>query len=306
MKIIFFNHFHKGDLHAGKEYAKKLMREMPSGCTFGYLHNNPKKITDEYNVPYLGSPNHLDKHEPFYQHENTLYLNTWMANDWDIFCKHGGGNMHTLHEIWSDAYTAVNNFFNVSIDIGDDPAEYLTEIDYDKIEKPLKKNIHSFLDKHSNNKKVLLCNNRPLSNQSFISDMKDFVEKIADEYIENIFICVQKFNTNRNNIFFTDDIIKEQTGCDLYEISYLSTYCEYFVGKNSGPSTFCETKKNLNDVTKKFLSFNLKNPSFDDIRESIAYNIKILAPYKLVPIENPNLNERDRINIETELFKLLG
>jgi hypothetical protein len=48
------------------------------------------------------------------------------------------------------------------------------------------------------------------------------------------------------------DII-QQEGCDLNEISYLSTFCNMIIGRGSGPQTFSITKRNLNDPDKIFV-----------------------------------------------------
>jgi hypothetical protein len=60
-----------------------------------------------------------------------------------------------------------------------------------------------------------------------------------------------------DNVVFTNDIIKSNE-CDLNEISYLSTFCDIIVGRNSGPFCFASTKNNLKDPNKTFYAFGNK------------------------------------------------
>lgn len=303
-KIIFFNHFNRGDLHAGKEFIKQIQKEYPE-IQMEYLHNNPAKITDEFNVKLIGSPNHLDKNTLFYagEKEDEIYVNTWMGADWDLFCRNHGGNMFTLCEMWGNIYKPLNNFFGLDLKLNKSKEEYLTRINWDFLSKEIKDRIDEF----ANNKKVriLIANNTPHSGQSFLSTMPEFIEPLAEKYKTIDFICTTKYNSNMGNVYFTEDIIQEETQCDLHEISYLSKYCKALVSKNSGPATFFETYDNLMDIEKRIIAFNTKHPDYEDIRETLAYGLNLKSKYINVPIQSINLTEQDKINVEASLVKLL-
>ena len=46
---------------------------------------------------------------------------------------------------------------------------------------------------------------------------------------------------------------------DLNEISYLSTFCDVIIGKESGPFAFCTIKDNLMNENKTFINFCDRN-----------------------------------------------
>lgn len=298
-KIVFFNHYHRGDLHTHKEFVKQLQQELPD-FKFEYLHKNPESLTLEYGISKTGTPDHLDNKTPFYKDEDVLYVNTWVGCWWDIFCEHGGINMYTLYDQWQNIFDMINSFFNKNISLKKDRELYLPKIDYSKL---FVDGIVKYLDS-SDKKRILICNNVPSSNQSFVSDMKEYIEPLASKYPDRDIICTNKFNTSLDNIKFTSDIIKTDRDCDLQEISFLSRHCDYIIGKNSGPYVFCETYDNYMDEEKTFISFNLKNPQFDEIKETMSNGSNYKCNYITVPIINPNLTTEDKNNI-TRVFETI-
>jgi hypothetical protein len=291
-KIVFFNHYHRGDLHTHKEFIRQLQQELPD-FDFEYLHNNPAKLIEDLGIPTTGTPENLNNKEPYYYDGNELYINTWVGCDWDIFCKHGGINMHTLYEQWENIFNTINSVFDKNIQLKTSKEEYLPRIDYTTLNTS---SIDTYVNSNKQ-KKVLICNNVPHSNQSFVSDMKDIINDLAFKNIGIDFICTNKFASEEENVIFTTDIIDTDDGIDLREISYLSTKCDIIVGKNSGPYVFCETYDNFMDKNKTFISFNIKNPAFDDIKETMSNGLDIECNYTAIPIENVNLTDADTFSI---------
>ena len=303
-KIIFFNHFNKGDLHAGKEFIKQIQTEYPN-IEMEYLHNNPSKITDEFNVRLIGSPNHLDKHTSFYMGEcaDEIYVNTWMASDWDLFCKNYGGNMFTLCGLWEKIYNTLNDFFDINLKLDRPKEEYLARINWNFLPIENIQKINSFVD--NDKPKILIANNIPHSGQSFLSTMSEFIEPLAEEYNSIDFICTTKYNSNMKNVHFTEDIIQDKSGCDLYEISYLSKFCNALVSKNSGPATFFENYDNMMDESKNIIAYNIKHTEYEDIRETLAYGLFLKSNYINISIQSIDLTEYDKISVKTSLKTLL-
>lgn len=295
-KIVFFNHYHRGDLHTNKEFVKHLKELMPE-TEFEYLHKNPDVLTEEYGIRRVGTPDHLDHKTPFYRDDKTLYINTWVGCWWDIFCKHGGINMHTLYEQWSNIFNMVNSFFEKNFSLKKQKELYLPKIDYSYLDV---NSIVQYLDS-GNRRKILICNNVPSSNQSFVSDMQEFIDILAEKHSNTDIICTNKITTKHKNVLFTNDIIKVNKDSDLQEISFLSRHCDYIIGKNSGPYVFCETYDNYMDENKTFISFNIKNPQFDTIKETMSNGLDLKCKYNAVPIINPNLIKSDIDNIKTIL-----
>ena len=313
-KIIFFNHYHRGDLLTHKEFIRQLQNEMP-GFTFEYMHFNHPKLTRDLNIPVIGAPENLDAKTPFYQDEGVLYINTWIGCFWDIFCEHGGINMNSLWHQWDKILDTINGHFNTEIALRAEKESYLPKIDFTKFDVS---SIDEFL-KTNTNKKILICNGPPKSGQSFSDNMQDFINLAAEESPSIDFICTTKFDTTLNNVLFTDDIIvdnevedkrapwedREVNNCDLQEISYLSEHCDAIVGKNSGPFVFCETYNNYMNPNKKFLSYNVSWGIGKPPTETMSNGLDIKCKYTITPISDiSTLSSDDIANIHNSLKEL--
>ena len=109
-----------------------------------------------------------------------------------------------------------------------------------------------------------------------------------------------------SNVKFTNNIFKDKT-VDLFEISYLSKFCDIIIGRNSGPYTYSETYDNYMDNTKTFLSFNTKNPEYKTIQETMSFDLNLKCKYKTVPIlDIHNKNDKDIDNINEALSEVLN
>ena len=115
-KIVFFNHYHRGDLHTSKEFVKEVMNKLPD-VEFEYWHGNPEVILQEIGIGPAAqkTPALLDKSKALMKTSDALYINTWVGCQWDVFCKHGGINMHTLYEQWENLYKGINKFFETDL-----------------------------------------------------------------------------------------------------------------------------------------------------------------------------------------------
>jgi hypothetical protein len=281
-KIIFFNHYHKGDMHTHKEFIRHIKNELKD-FKFEYYTSNPQKLINELDIQIVGSPNTFEKSKPLYKNRSVLVINTWVGCFWDIFCKHGGINMHTLYEQWGKLFNAINKTFDTSLTLKPNKEDYLPKINYSLLNT---KNVDTFLEGRDGRFKVLVCNNEPHSGQSFVSNMEEFINPLAKEYTNIDFICTDKINTNLANVFFTNNITQYADDCDLLEISYLSSKMNVIVGKNSGPFVFCETYDNYMDPNKTFISFNKKHPDYSNIQETMSNGLNIKCNYKAVPIND--------------------
>jgi hypothetical protein len=279
MRIILFNHFHRGDLFTHKEFARHLKSIFPS-YNYEYWHYNHPKVNLDLNIPLTNLPNTLDNNVKFYDQGEVIAINTWIGVWKDIFARHGGVNLQSLYESWEQI------FDKLGAKLYDDPERYLPEIDYSYFNV---KKVDEFVT-NNDRKKILICNGKPMSNQSFESDMSEVIEMFAKQNDDVDFICTKKIKANAFNIFCSDDIIQDteqfftgvnpywfdrpQNTCDLNEISYLSTKCDAIVGKNSGPFVFCETGSNLKDESKIIVSF-CKGPN-----ETMSNGVNIKCNYK--------------------------
>lgn len=294
-KIVFFNHFHRGDLHTHKEFVRQIMNEV-TNVEFEYLHNNPEKLLIDLNIKTTGTPEFLERKNALYKEDDIVYVNTWVGSQWDVFCKHGGINMHTLYEQWGKIYNAINKLTGSNLKLRDEKESYLPKIDYSYFKLS---NIDLYLSEYSDKFKVLLCNNVPNSSQSFQEPIDDLIIEFASANPDIEIICTDEVDTDLENIKYTDQIIGCADGCDLQEISYLSGHCNVIIGKNSGPFVFCETYNNYMDESKRFYSFNAKHPEYDDIKETMSNGLVIKCFYSTNSISNIlNLTDDDKNKIQ--------
>jgi hypothetical protein len=303
-KIVFFNHYHRGDIFTNRGYVVAIKESLPN-FEFGYQHYNHPKLTRDISIRYEGEPVAFNKKERFKFENDCLYINTWMGSYKKIMKKHGGLNMSAMHEQWSIIFEEINKTFNVNLKLSSKKVRYLPDIDPALLSLS---NIKDYLDKNQKFKKIIICNGAPKSAQSFQYDMSQQINALADEFPEIHFICTTKISSTNKNVLFTDDIIKDeeeeqkrapwedrvQNNCDLLEISYLSQYCNLIVGKNSGPFCFCETGKNYLDETKHFLSFNVSWGIGTLDSESMSYDLPLACKYTRVPISSvENISDLD-------------
>lgn len=321
-KIVFFNHYHRGDLLTSREFIRQIKNELPT-FEFEYLHFNHPKLTRDLDIPKVGDPSSLDHKTPFYQEEDTLYINTWIGCFWDIFCEHGGINMHSLYATWGKILETLNAYFETDITLRQEKESYLPRIDYDRYNIS---SVANYLATSEATGRVLICNGPPKSGQSFTDNMQDFINPIAEKNPGVDFVCTTKFNTTHPNVLFTDDLIKDTevedkrapwedrdvNNCDLFEISFLSQYCDAVVGKNSGPFVFCETYDNYMDPKLKFLSFNVSwGPAFQTGQtrptETMSNGLDIKCKFDIVAIGDiNNLTEDDKQRITSSLENLVN
>lgn len=292
-ELVFFQHFHNGDLFVSKEYVRQVFNEL-TNVSVSYIHFNHPKTLKDIGIPQIGKPdrsfdNYLrsPKRAPWYvEYENLLLVNTWCEG----FFRHNpaivvptphGINHLKMQAQWSHIFQKINSKFGSSLALR--PREtYMGKIDYSQFNIAP---IDEYIAKHAHRKKILISNGEVMSNQSFSGTMQDIIGILALEFPNWDFICTTKFGTLIPNIYFTDNIIPQdpplaeetvawsKKTCDLNEISYLSTFCDIIVGRNSGPFVYCVTERNLMDSTKTIISFN----KFED--DSLAWAVKHQANY---------------------------
>ena len=244
--ICFFTNGHNGDIVHSKSFIEDITNQLDLPCF--YHHKKNPIITQDLSSTYTQiSPS--DYYARFIDTEKIFFINTWLyPYSQDNFFV--GVNMDTNYKIYSIICDVINEKFNKNIKLKSIES-YLPFINFDNVEK---NNIENFV-KSNSNKKVLLCNGPCMSGQSCYNDnLKELTEKLSQKYKQITFIATEKFQTNFDNIFFTDDIININK-CDLNEIGYLSTFCDLIIGKNSGPFCFSTNKDNYNNEKMIFFAF---------------------------------------------------
>jgi hypothetical protein len=156
-----------------------------------------------------------------------------------------------MYVIFGLCYNEINNLVGTNLQLNPNIWHYVPEINYARYDVSA---ADQFLAQHE--KVYLFCNGQVRSMQSSINDMQGLIELFAAKHPQVTFLATEKFNTATPNIKFTADIFGLEN--DLCEISYLSTSpkVNLIVGKNSGPFTFANTRRNLLDHRKIFVNFS--------------------------------------------------
>ena len=269
--IIFFNHFHNGDLFNSKAFVSDIMEQMP--LQFFYAHGKSEKILKDLDVQQLKleqifplAPN--DHMYRMISADNALLVNTWIGS---YFEPDGECTLQFSYNMYKKIYEALNTLYGTNLQLKHDMTEYFSSVDFSSFD--LEKT-NNFLSSVGPGKKILYSNGPALSGQCIYNgDMKEVIERIANEHSNICFIATHKFDTDRKNIHFTQDIIGSDD-CDLNEISYISNHCELIVGRSSGPFSFSCTKYNMmNSVYKTFVCFG------DKITDCFQYGVDTKAKF---------------------------
>lgn len=262
MKIIFVNHFHNGDIHLSRTFVRKIIEKIKSirnDVRFEYSHyNDPCLLSDipdlVFNATAIENVNKEDNLKILTsENEDTVYINTWYAQQDGKYIDIYGTTIDTLYVAFNDTCKKLSSF-SLS-DISDDIIDFFPVIDYTKFNT---ENITSWLNEDNvrNRKKILVENSPAKSGQSLDFDMALIISEIAKSHLDKIFILSTRENIEfPQNVIYTDDIIKKESGSDLNEISFLSTHCDMIIGKASGVFSFTITKQNLFDRKVKYLCF---------------------------------------------------
>lgn len=276
---IFFNMFRNGDLFVAREFARDMIVFYPE-YKWHYAHGNHANSLIDLPCRYEPMPHYHEVcnlarckgHEVsnllpkskalIYEesvrkvsHENDLYINTWTGVYNGHFFPAGNyANMHELISIWNYIGNLVSRYTGRKYIYDKKVIEYFPTVDESKFDSYKVQNFVNSNQYKQFEKHILMANGDSLSGQSKLPSMNHALVMLAKQNPNVAFIATSKFNRTMNNIFFTDDIF--QTDFDLPLISILSSYCNVIVGKNSGPYTYANTKKNATDPTKTFVSFS--------------------------------------------------
>lgn len=246
--LIFYNQFHNGDIFHNRNFIREISSKISNEIF--YAHKNDPVLLSDLNVKYCEVPN-VHEFTKFSETDDILYINTWIGC---YFCTvpqyYGECSLRMFYEMYKEIYGYINSKLNTNLELSEISA-YFPRIDYSKFSC---ENIDKFIEKYQQ-KKILFSNGPCHSGQSlYDGDMASLIEECADKHPNKIFIATHKFDTNKNNIKFTNDLINLNRN-DLNEISYLSKFCDLIIGRNSGPYCFCTVHENVMNYEKTFYAF---------------------------------------------------
>lgn len=250
-KIIFYNHCHNGDLHVSRQIVKKIISILGDKYEYIYTHKNSRDILRDLPVSHNGDIIYsLNKLDGDYIKNNILYINTWYGANNGTYLSKYNITFDCLYNLLDDV---CDKRFGFKLQNVGGYKETFPQIEYIKYDIS---NIDKFVNDNQN-KKVLVCNCPVKSAQAGSFLMIPTVNKLADSYKNTIFIITNKedgADIRGPNVIYSSDIIRKNTGSDLNENSYISTYCNVIIGRASGPYTFCYVTNNMFREVK-FLCF---------------------------------------------------
>ena len=248
MKIVFYNHYHNGDIHYSREFIKDIMNKFKSkeySYYFNLEHVADKDIIKDINIKIINTlPYFISEKEPLKVIDNTIYINTWVGQKDYEYVHNYGINLKANYQIYKDIYKQLN----IKLE---DVDFYIPTINYSYFDVS---KINKFLKDKEKTIKVLISNGITRSAQCENFDWNDAINEFSSIYKDVVFILTDSKNRiDKKNIFYTSDIINKKF--DLNEISYLSMSCDLIIGRASGPYAFSQTKETLLDSKKNFICF---------------------------------------------------
>lgn len=291
--IIFYNHFHNGDLFNSKSFVDEIMKNVP--VDFYYAHNKSPKILQDFNLTQI----RLEQVFPITNNDmkvrvivapNATLVNTWIGA---YFEPDGECTLRFSYGMYEKVYAAINDLYKTNLKLNEDQKQYFPFTDYSKFDLS---RVNKFLSDNSS-KRILFCNGPALSNQCLYNgDMSSIIVDLAKEHRNISFIATHKFECSESNVFFTDDIIAVND-CDLNEIAYLSEHCDLIVGRSSGPFSFSCNRNNINDSKKTFLCFG------DKITDCFMHGTDTSSKFvfeKFSNLENLTASIKKEINVNLQ------
>lgn len=265
--LCFYNHYHNGDLFVSKGYVSYICNQLRSkNVKFEYLHENHIKVLADLPAQSLPLKNDPIMHLPetrfkkVFSNNGKIYVNTWVGPYLSEYSQDKivigiGGSINYLS--FFDIFNHIINELNIVsgwdlmplIDVWQGIPEVSKDL-YNNFE------VENFIRSNDFHLRVLISNGQVLCNQSWNNHnmINYFLPMI--EHFDNIqWIFSYPTGINKHNVAHTNDIFLPQgSRCDLNEISLLSEHCDLIIGRHSGPFHFCNTKINLLNSNKTFIS----------------------------------------------------
>ena len=248
-KIVFYNHFGNGDVFESREFVKEWVEKLPD-LEYYYAHGkNPKILRDIPKLQFTEVTPEMQPMKTCYAIDDTYYINTWIGRDGKYVLPGIGCVVEMLYRMHNDMLrqSGLSPLTKPILD-------YIPNIDYAYYNTM---NISKWVTAHSE-RKIYISNGPVQSNQAKNFDMNGAIASVAIKHSACAFIVTQLVNFSLPNVYYLGDIVQDSEGFDLNEASYLSTFCDTIIGRNSGPHVFAQVKSNWLDRDKLILSFTYR------------------------------------------------
>ena len=248
-KLIFYNHFHCGDLHVSRSFINDIKSRKKIDMM--YYHQNDFEILKDIKIEQCNKLNNdFIKDKNLYEIDNILYFNTWYYSVQESYKKYGC-SLKTLYINFSYLYE------KIGLELLD-MSNYIPEINFSEYNIS---NVDLFFKNNKFSKYVFVSNGNVLSGQSKNFDFDPIIDILSDKYKNILFLMSNKSNIKKSNVIQTRDIINK-SGNDLNENSYISTFCDLIIGRSSGSFTFSIIKENIFNNKLKYIDISNIDPKF--------------------------------------------
>lgn len=269
-KVVFFSYAHRGDIFLSRSFVQHIMECIDAD--FYYAHYWGEYLLKDLNLTYISLDEipkiqQNNEHASNFVKDDIVYINTWIGKyASEVTPGYCECTLHTLYSlVYPKVFAFLSKNFNINLELKD-ISEYLgCEVDFSVFNID---SVNKFIEEEQG-RKILFCNGPSLSNQcSYDGDLQEVIENVSRQYSDVCFITTQNIQSSFKNIKYSGDIIGNQSQ-DLYEISYLSKFCDLIIGRYSGPFIWTNAiKDNIFNENKKFLCFG------DKATDCHPYNMK--------------------------------
>jgi len=234
--LCFYNHYGNGDIFESREFVREIITKFPADNYIYYIARPPRLMLDipEILTDNVNFPPFLSNGNAFQRVNNDLYINTWIGRDSKYVLPGSACTLEKLYEMYNDILGEINGS-----KLDKEPIDYLTTVNYSLFDIS---KINEFMESNLNSKKVYINNGLVYSLQADNFSMNDSIVRLADKYKNILFFTSDLVYIDRDNIINANDFT--QSSVNLMELSYLSTFCDMIIGKNSGPHVVTWTREN--------------------------------------------------------------
>jgi hypothetical protein len=300
MNIIFYNHFHNGDIHLSRTFIEKISYYLLNNrlhSNFFYSHRNSQKLLRDL-TPLVSSDNIFFKiahqYKLFEDKDNAYFINTWYASNYNKYMNNYGITFDTLYDLFDDLTKTLWKFSLADVD--SNPVNFFPKINYDRFEINSAKQFLSNIKQ----KKVFIQNGLALSGQSNNFNFTNIIANLSKKF-PDLYFVISDNDSNLPFLYnaeFSSKIINIKDN-DLNENAYISSMCDVIIGRASGSFTFAFNQDNLFNRETQYICFSNLIPKKqfwlgDKFHDIIDYKAKIL-----------NSNTASEIEAEQIITKVL-
>ena len=237
--VNFYNYYGNGDIYESRQFCIEIMQLIPTESDVStYYHGKSHRLLMD--IPNLVTSNNvpdwLDPMKPHVIKDGSLYLNTWIGRQSSYVLRGSACTIEMLHKMHNDQIRE----FGVQLS-SSNPIDYLTNFQYELYEID---GITKYLAGKEDKKKIYVSNGSVYSAQAENFDMSSLIINLAKLFPDVLFFITQGFENFEENIIDANTLTPDYLDSNLVELSYLSTFCDLLIGRNSGAHVFAWTKHN--------------------------------------------------------------